>query len=441
MKEYLKKHVGEKAIFTSAEESKKFTIAGKTPSVVIIPEKIDQLKSVMALAQKERKKLLILGNNSQQKFGAVIEQPDWVISLSRLNKIISHDVADLTVTVEPGITLPRLQQHLKSSNQFLPLDPIGGDRRSVGGIAATNSSGPFRLLYGTCRDLTLGMKVVLPDGAIIKAGGKTVKNVAGYDLTRLFIGSMGTLGTIAEITFKLSSLPEKSLTILLGFDSLDQISKFAQIICTSKLVVSRCEYLNNLFIQKYLENNLISESQHYALLNIQGHQANIDKAFEQVKKIATENKTKDYVTFSNNDETDLWNRLTRSFNQGENTCCFQISVPQSQLWQMLQQTEKYSTENNLLIFIQAHAGSGILNLYLDESNQTETSKLKSHIEYLRQEAKNLQGNLIAQNIPINLRAPDIVWGKPGKNFNLMKIIKSNYDPEQLLAAGRFIGGL
>jgi len=341
--------------------------------------------------------------------------------------------------VEPGIALSKLQQHLKSSNQFLPLDPIGGDKRSVGGIAATNSCGPLRFLYGTCRDLTLGMKIVLPNGAIIKAGGKTVKNVAGYDLTRLFIGSMGTLGTIAEITFKLSPLPDKSLTILLGFGSLDQISKFTKTICTSKLVVSRCEYLNNLFIQKYLENNLISESQHYALLNIQGHQANIDKAFEQVKKIAAENKAKDYVTFSNSDEKDLWNRLTHSFNQGENTCCFQISVPQSQLWQMLQQTEKYSTENNLPIFIQAHSGSGILNLYFREDENG--SKLKSHIEYLRQDAKNLQGNLIAQSLPINLRAPDIVWGKPGKDFNLMKTIKSNYDPEQLLAAGRFIGGL
>ncbi|UCE08528.1 MAG: FAD-binding oxidoreductase, partial [bacterium] len=204
MTDKFQKLIGDEIISDSLIDREKFSLAGETPTIVIFPTAIAHISKIMTFANRERIKILISGNNSQHYFGSAIETPDWCISLNRLNKIIEHEVVDLIITVEAGVTFSQLQKFLTVYRQFLPLDPINTNQRTLGGIVATNSAGPLRLQYGSCRDLILGLKVVLPDGTIIRTGGKTVKNVAGYDLSKLFIGSMGTLGVITEITFKLS---------------------------------------------------------------------------------------------------------------------------------------------------------------------------------------------------------------------------------------------
>ena len=139
---------------------------------------------------------------------------DVVVDLSRMNRVIEHDDANLTATVEAGISINRLQQVIAERNQFLPFDPPCALRASVGGTVAANLNGPRRSFYGNVRDLVIGMRVALATGEHIKAGGKVVKNVAGYDMCKLFVGSFGTLGIITEITVRMAPLPEASATLL-----------------------------------------------------------------------------------------------------------------------------------------------------------------------------------------------------------------------------------
>src|SRR3989442_5872573 len=143
------------------------------------------------------------------------------VDLRALNRVVEHTPEDMTVTVETGLTLAALQTELAKRGQWLPIDPPGADQLSVESLLATNASGPRRYGYGTIRDYVIGLKVALADGRVIKSGGKVVKNVAGYDLIKLFIGSQRSLGVIAEATFKLRPLPETEAVVCTRFESLE----------------------------------------------------------------------------------------------------------------------------------------------------------------------------------------------------------------------------
>jgi len=451
MMDHLKEILGKKNVSDAPEKLEKYSVAGKIPALLLFPTSSDQIAEIMKLAKRDGKKVLVAGNSSQRHFGSAIEAFDWCISLNRMNNIIEHEAADLTVTVESGVTLPRLQKFLNQQRQFLPLDPFGADIRTLGGIVATNSSGAFRLLYGTCRDLVLGMKVVLPDGTIIRAGGKTVKNVAGYDLSKLFIGSMGTLGIIVEITFKLFPLPVQSQTLCAEFEKFDGIPKLIQSIGSSNLVISRCEYFNAAFIEKYLAKEFRSKAPHCLLFNVQGQAEMVNATIEKLQQMLTARGGKNIQNFFQKDDTNLWNKISslssteHKFQPGLHG---QVSIPKAFFEQVINAIHKYSIENGFSIAIQAHAGNGIINILGGEliAERGEPDRYRRQIETLRQIAQSYQGNLVVQYMTVTsevtvMSAPELIWGKPGGDFPLMKTIKAKYDSHSVLAAGRFIGGL
>jgi FAD/FMN-containing dehydrogenase len=155
--------------------------------------------------------------------------------LNALNRIVEHTPEDMTVSAEAGITMAEFQSCLVKRGQWLPIDPPHSERMTIGGLLAMNASGPRRFGYGTIRDHLIGIKVALADGRIIKAGGKVVKNVAGYDLCKLFVGSFGSLGIIVEGTFKLRPVPEKEQFVEARFETLEQVGSVLHAICASEL--------------------------------------------------------------------------------------------------------------------------------------------------------------------------------------------------------------
>ncbi len=443
MIDQLKNIVGENAIYTSGDEISKYVVAGKLPSILVFPTTVEQISKIMKLARREKKKLAIFGNNNLGNFGARIESFDLGISLNRMNKILSHEVADLTVTVEAGMNLAALQQSLKSKKQFLPLDPVNAENRTLGGIVSANSSGPLRLRYGVCRDLVLGMKIIQPDGTVIRTGGKTVKNVAGYDLSKLFIGSMGTLGAIAEITFKLFPVPADSQTICVGFDSFERIPGFAQEISSSKLVINRCEYFNHVFANGHFKDRKEFSSPHILCLNVQGHSAMVATTVQKLQAMAHDAGANAIQSFRGKDESKFWDQINQADCQ--DTCLhIQIAVPRSRFGDVVTSAEKVSAAQKFPAAIQSHAGNGIVNLFwngaIDES-QDKLEKWRSTIKALRLIAEGYEGSLNVYCAPIALRSPELIWGEVKKSFSFMKSIKSKYDVHQVIAGGRFVGGL
>jgi len=446
MVDNLKKQFGEQSRTSSPEVLKKYSIAGKAPSVLLFPHSGNQVAAMLKLAKRERKKVLVAGNNSQHFFGAAIEAPDWCLSLRRMNQIIDHEAADLIVTVEAGVSLPQLQKFLAQHNQFLPLDPPGAQDRTLGGIVATNSFGALRTRYGTCRDLVLGMSVALADGTLIRAGGKTVKNVAGYDLSKLFIGSLGTLGVITEITFKLFPVLPRSRTLRAGFDQLTEIQKLIASVFSSNLVIGRCQYSNAILAERVPGKKIASNKAHYLLFQLQGHDEMVAAASEKLTRLLSANGGKEIEIIEDRNETQLWNQVNRlKFNDTplEYDTHLRISVSRANFAPLISQVTDYARENHLTLAIQSYPADGIVDLFRIAGEAGVASEgLAGFIHSMRRIATGHGGILVVQQAPADtLRTPNHIWGEPGKDFGLLRQIKTQYDPDRILVPGRFIGGL
>src|SRR5690242_13573289 len=185
-------------------------VAGVQPRLVVEPGTEEEVSAVLAFANQEGLKVLLRGGGTQMGLGFPPTGGDILLSTVRLNRLVEHAPHDLTATVHAGLSLTTFQTFLAQARQWLALDPVLDPAATIGGIIATNASGPRRRHYGGVRDQLIGIRVVLPDGTIARGGGKVVKNVAGYDLPKLFTGALGTLGVIVAATFRLYPLPAGS---------------------------------------------------------------------------------------------------------------------------------------------------------------------------------------------------------------------------------------
>ncbi len=213
------------------------------PSCIIYPRTQAELGAIITEAYRNQWRVLICGRGSKLHWGGLAQRIDIVISIARLNQLIAHAVGDLTVTVEAGMKFAQLQNILAEDNQFLALDPTYPDDATIGGIIATADTGSLRQRYGSVRDQILGITFIRSDGQIVKAGGRVVKNVAGYDLMKLFTGSYGTLGAIAQVTFRLYPIPSASQTVILTGD-MEAISQAADILRGSALTPTQADLLS-----------------------------------------------------------------------------------------------------------------------------------------------------------------------------------------------------
>src|SRR5262245_36804010 len=214
------------------------TVDGISPSRIASPETLDELSEFIA---SEKGSIVPLGAGTQLEFGNPLQSADCAVSLTRLNKITTYNPAELTIHVEAGVTLNQIQTALAANNQVLPLDPWNGDAATIGGIAAANAQGPLRAT-GTIRDWIIGMTVVHVDGRRSKTGGRVVKNVTGYDLAKLYTGSLGSLVVIAEISFKLRPKFGKTATAIAEFATLDEAESMLAALRKSSLQPIACEW-------------------------------------------------------------------------------------------------------------------------------------------------------------------------------------------------------
>ena len=196
-----------------------FLVDGVRPSHVCSPSSVDELSAAVRAASQVGAAVIPWGGGTRMTLGFPPRAADLVVQTATLSEIVEYEPADLTVTVQAGMRLANLQARLRAEGQMLALDPAAPDRATIGGLIAANASGPLRLLYGTARDLVIGTRVVNADGVISKAGGRVVKNVAGYDLNKLYVGSLGTVGVIVELSFKLHPLPQAQGMLLATFAS------------------------------------------------------------------------------------------------------------------------------------------------------------------------------------------------------------------------------
>src|SRR5262245_57978118 len=241
--ERLRALVGSPHVLTGIELSP-YVVEGRTPDVAVFPGSVDEVRGIVGLAGEEGIPLIPWGGGTAAIVGTPAATMGIVLGLGRLDRFVEHEPGDLTATAQAGMTFARFQATLRLHGQWLSLDPPDAERATVGGVIAANASGPRRHLYGTARDQLIGVTVVTADGAIVRGGGKVVKNVAGYDLPKLFVGSYGTLGVIVEATVKLRPLPDQERLVCVPFDRLKDAGAAVKALLAGDLIPNAIELLD-----------------------------------------------------------------------------------------------------------------------------------------------------------------------------------------------------
>lgn len=236
--------VGHAFVSDSLETRTQFAVQRCVPGCVVAPATVEELSAVLQVAHTQGAMVAPWGGGTQQALGNAPERLDLVVRTRRLDRILIHEPDDLTISVEAGMTLGALRRHLAACNQMLPIDPPLPDRATIGGLIATAMDGPRRLGFGTLRDLMIGVSVVEASGRMSKAGGMVVKNVSGFDLMKLYHGSLGTLAVIASANFKLLPAPRASALLLCGFSDLAVAFAFLDALHATQLTPTAAEYLS-----------------------------------------------------------------------------------------------------------------------------------------------------------------------------------------------------
>jgi glycolate oxidase FAD binding subunit len=387
------------------------------PSCVIYPHSQAELAAVITTANSHQWRVLTWGSGSKINWGGLAENIDIIVSTEHINQLIEHAVGDLTVTVEAGMKFAQIQEILAKSGQTLALDPAAPELATIGGIVATADTGSLRQRYGGVRDQLLGITFIRADGEIAKAGGRVVKNVAGYDLMKLFTGAYGTLGIISQVTFRVYPIPESSGTVILTGKS-EAISQAARTLHGSELTPTQADLLSN----KLLTNLDLGTG----IGLIARFQSISESVQEQSKRLLLigEKLGLQGVIYSGNQEIDLWQQLPKQIydHLTESTITCKIGVLPTAAVEILNYME--------VGLIHISSGLGLVRLEKEEQ-----------ILPLRSLCQANSGFLSVLSAPVEFKKRFDVWGYNGNALAVMRGIKEQFDGNFILSPGRFVGGI
>jgi glycolate oxidase FAD binding subunit len=370
--------------------------------------------------------------------GGIPRKLDVVLSMLRINRITEHDVPNLSLSVEAGITLASVQKKLAGTGKgsFLPLDPPYTDKATIGGIIATNSSGPRRYLYNSARDLLLGLKAVSPSGDILAFGGKTVKNVSGYDMTKLMIGSWGALGVITEITTKLLPLPEASTTLLTSFNDLAKAGSLTRRILHSVLLPSAMELMDG-----KAASRLGVKAKYLIAFSLEGVEEAVERQVAEISEMAKKEGVLEAKVLKGEEDRAFWIRVRDFALAAEASVILKSNFVISKLAEILGNYENWAQAAGIGCAFIGHAGNGILTSYILENVVAKPDPAVDLIGKFTAEAAKHEGNLVVESCPSEFKSKISVWGLSRSDDALMRRLKEEVDPVGILNPGRFVGGI
>ncbi len=413
-----------------------YSIADRAPQCVLFPSTVEQLSQCVAVGDKTETAMVAVGNGTQLDLGNLPQRYDVALSTRRLRRILAHEAADMTVTVEAGATLAEVNAALESARQHLPLDPPHPERTTIGALIATDASGPLRLSQGKVRDLLIGIKVVRPDGTVVRGGGRVVKNVAGYDLMKLFTGSFGTLGVVVEATFKVRPVPEaEAVFIARGRDAAAGIDLGLNVLGggLSPLYV---EVLN-----EHAAAGIHADGAAAVFVGCGGGPAELDMQHARLRDLAGAEP----IERADGAAAQRYHEQLRDFVQsdtcpdtGGTVCGCKVSVLPSQLAEFVGQVHAEGERRLLSCALQCRIGSGVALL---RWRSGDNDGLIRFATWLRQTVRRMGGWTVFDWLPAHLKSQIDTWDSDVPALHLMRGIKATLDPGKRFSPGRFIGGI
>jgi glycolate oxidase FAD binding subunit len=403
-------------------------VDGVVPQMVIEPGNPDEVAAALKIATDAGLRVIPRGGATKVDWGNRLRanergdsergSGELILCTRRLNRVVEHAWGDMTATVEAGCKFQEFQQTLAEHGQRLALDPLWPDQATIGGILATNDSGPLRVRFGSLRDLIIGITLALPDGTLAKSGGKVVKNVAGYDLPKLATGSLGTLGVITQAIFRLHPVPRESRT--LSFSNADAASMKSLL-----LAIQDCN-----MVPTGVQVRAASSRTPELDIRFEGTGTGCEAQIEQMLRLASRARRID-------SPADLWNERSTLWSGDEPSVVCKFSLLPADLGIFLDLIGRTSEDPHLNWRLVAQAvGVGYLRL-----EGPDVAALHDPIKELRKNLESRGGSFAVLRCPLEIKSKIDVWGSACDALQLMKRIKAQFDPTGTLNPGLFIGGI
>jgi glycolate oxidase FAD binding subunit len=389
-----------------------------------------EVAAVLGYAEQHDLAVIPSGNGASLHVGAAPRRANIVVSSKRLSGIVEHSIGDLTITVQAGTPYAEMQAYLREHGQFVPLTAPSQDS-TVGGLAVTAFGGPERILYGSWRDFVIGLRVVYPNGQVVRSGGKVVKNVAGYDMTKLFVGSYGTLAFVTEITLKVRPYPKHRELVAIESRNRNSLIQLAERVLASELVPSTLELTyqaagGSASYQLWIGSDEVEAAARYQENRIREFATAIGGDM-QIRVLAGEAAEKSWPgTMINLDQT------------ASDSIVLRAGFPISRMTDLLAAFERMAAERNILLQYSVSLGVGTLRLLLQSDNSAILSETTVDMRRLAEEN---DGYLVLEYGESALKQQVGVWGNASGGLSLMKGIKQTVDPAGIMSPGRYAGGI
>lgn len=416
------------------------------PDAVLFPQNTEEISAILRLANEDGFFVIPRGAGSGMTGGSLAVQGGVVLVTARLNRIIKIDKDNLIAHVEPGVVTGRFHKAVEQLGLFYPPDPSSSDFSTLGGNLAECAGGPRAVKYGVTRDYVLGLEAVLPTGETIRTGVQTAKGVVGYDLTRLLVGSEGTLGIITRMTLRLLPLPETVRAMTAVFDKIEAAAETVSEIFRNGIIPRAIEFMDNAAIrcvENHLKTGLPVEAEALLLIEEDGKSSEVDLFIQKIKKICLAQGAKQVAIAETKADIDnLW-RARKAispalFQYGPDKINEDIVVPRSKIPDMVRKINTLREESGLEMVSFGHAGDGNIhfNIMLDKRNKDDLKKAQEAIEALFNYTIELGGTISGEHGVGITKAAYMPKEIGDVEINLMKKIKKLFDPNGVLNPGK-----
>jgi len=417
-----------------------YVLDGRAPEAVVLPGSKEEVAAVLLAAGAADLPVTPWGGGTKMGIGAPPQRLGLVLGLKRLNRLLEHEPGDLTATAQAGMTLGALQRELGTRGQWLSLDPAHADEATLGGIVSSNAAGPRRHLYGACRDLVIGLTVVTAAGTLVKGGGKVVKNVAGYDLPKLFVGAFGTLGVIVEATVKLRPRPDVDRMVVARFASLKEAGSAARAVMGSDLLPSALDLVDGETLRAL---ELGGPDGAALLIGVDGIAEQVHWQCSEVERMLRLQGLVDARVLDADARDAAW-RARGGLGRGafpETAAVMRWVVLPAQVADVMEQGMGVALRAGLAVALAAHAGVGVVEAVLAGGEGADATKVSDVLIEWRTLVRAAGGQALVESAPLAIKERVPVWDDLGPALRIMQRIKSQLDPSGLLNPGRFAGGI
>ncbi|MCC5801048.1 glycolate oxidase subunit GlcD [Rossellomorea vietnamensis] len=412
------------------------------PDAIIVPRSTGEVSAIVKICNEHRIPIVPRGSGTNLCAGTCPTEGGLVLLFTHMNNILELDEENLTITVQPGVVTLDLIHAVEAKGLFYPPDPSSMKISTIGGNINENSGGLRGLKYGVTRDYVLALEAVLPNGDIIRTGGKLAKDVAGYDLTRLFVGSEGTLCVITEATLKLVPMPETKQTMLALYQDIEAAAKSVSNIISNRIIPTTLEFLDQPtleVVEDFAKIGLPTDVKAVLLIEQDGPPEVVARDMKRIEEVCVENDAVSVQLAKTEIESDALRTARRSALSAlarlkPTTILEDATVPRSEIAKMVKAINDIAERHELKICTFGHAGDGNLHptVATDARDHDEMERVEAAFEEIFAHAIELGGTITGEHGVGMMKAPYLEWKLGAEGINAMKMIKQSFDPKNIM---------